>query len=137
MRTSSCLHLGISSSNARGSNTFPDSTEHTPAPKYEGGARARRRTDFGTLLEDADGEVGVGGAAELLEPDRRGEPRGPGAHDHHVVAERLPAAAEPPNRAPGRRAGAARGRPPRRRQPSPGGGRRCADGSEKAGKTRK
>uniref|UniRef100_A0A0A9AGJ9 Uncharacterized protein n=1 Tax=Arundo donax TaxID=35708 RepID=A0A0A9AGJ9_ARUDO len=88
-------------------------------------------TDFAALLEDADGEVGVGGATELLQPDRRGEPRRPRAHDHHVVAQRLPAAAEPPRCAPARREGAVAGRArrrPRRRQRSPGGRRSGAEG---------
>lgn len=148
MRTSSCLHLGMSSSKARGSNTFPDSTwapaaqpENCPnqmtlstslLPKKWGEAcYARRRTDFGALLQDADREVGVSGAAELLQPDRRGEPRGPGAHDDHVVAQRLPPAAEPPSGAPARREGAAgrSGRcPRRRRQRSPCRSRGFLDG---------
>ncbi|BAT11662.1 Os10g0516350, partial [Oryza sativa Japonica Group] len=86
--------------------------EHVP--------RQYMRTDFGALLEDADGEVGVGVAAELLQPDGRGEPRGPSPHDHHVVAHRLPAPAQPPRRrrrrAPPRRAVARRVANPRRRR---------------------
>lgn len=96
-----------------------------------GACYARRRTDFGALLEDADGEVGVSSAAELLQPDRRGEPRGPGAHDDHVVAQRLPPAAEPPGGAPALRERAAgrRARCPRcRRQRSPRRSRGFPDG---------
>ena len=153
MRTSSCLHLGRSSSKARGSNTFPDSTwapaaqpencpksddaEHIATPEENGGKRVMRggaRTDFGALLQDADGEVGVSGAAELLQPDRGGEPRGPGAHDDHVVAQRLPPAAEPPScGAPARREVSAAGRSGRcprrrRRQRSPCRSRGFPDG---------
>jgi hypothetical protein len=118
----------------------PDAKNTSPLPKVTRvcseflkekktrGCSEGRRTYFGVLLEDADGEVGVGVAAELLESDRSREPR---AHDHHVVAQRLPPVAEPPRPqrrgATARRARAVAGtghRRPCRGQHSPRGGKR-------------
>ena len=48
--------------------------------RIDHGARQNMRADFGTLLHHDDVEIGV----ELLQPDRRGEARRPGADDHDV-----------------------------------------------------
>ncbi len=40
--------------------------------------------NLGALLKDHNGNVLAGLSGELLQPDRGGEPRGPGADDHDV-----------------------------------------------------
>ena len=42
------------------------------------------RADLAALLQHHDGDVLAGFGRELLEPDRRGEPGGACADDHHV-----------------------------------------------------
>ena len=48
-------------------------------------ARQDMRADFRALLDDADADLGLGGGRELLQTDRRREPRRPGPDDDHVV----------------------------------------------------
>ena len=48
--------------------------------RIDHGARQDMRADLGTLLHHDDAEIGI----ELLQPDRRGEARRPGADDHDV-----------------------------------------------------
>ena len=43
------------------------------------------RADLGALLDHHHGEIGI----ELLQPDRRRKPGGPGADDHDVELHRL------------------------------------------------
>jgi hypothetical protein len=47
------------------------------------------RADLRSLLDHAHGELAARGRRQLLQPDRRGEARGAGAHDHDVVLHRF------------------------------------------------
>jgi hypothetical protein len=59
--------------------------ELVEADRIDDGAGQDVRADLGALLDHDHAEVG----RELLEPDRGGEPGGPGADDHHVELHRL------------------------------------------------
>jgi hypothetical protein len=52
--------------------------------------------DLAALLDDHDGQLGVRGFRELLQPDRSGERRRPGADEEHIDFEGIALWHDPP-----------------------------------------
>ena len=68
---------------------LPVGNQFGQAARVHHRARQDVRADLRTLLEHADADVLALLGRELLQADRRGESRGPGADDDHVVLHRF------------------------------------------------
>src|SRR3546814_457984 len=64
---------------------LPVGNELVQGPRLQHRAGQDVGADLGALLQDADGDLPAGFRRKLLQPDRGGQARGPGADDHDVV----------------------------------------------------
>ncbi len=73
----------------RGAALAPVRDQFVERARFQHRARQDMRADLRALLDDADADLGLGRRRELLQPDRRREPRRPGPDDDHVILHPL------------------------------------------------